>query len=126
MKNQLLAVVFLGLSLTSVGAWPSATDISGTWAFSVNLDGGPQNVPMTFVFKQVGEKLTGVQSGGTGEPKLTGTVKGNKVVFSVEGKNRAGDAFKNNYTGVIESPTKMSGDVEFPKGPGKWTASKKN
>ena len=125
MKHLLLAIVFLGLSLITVGARPSATDISGTWAFSVNLEGGPQNVPMTFDFKQAGEKLTGVQSDGTGAPKLTGSVKGNKITFAIEGKNRNGDPYKNIFTGVIESPTRMSGDVEFPKGPGKWTATRK-
>ena len=125
MKYQLLIIFLLGLSLGTAGAGASATDISGTWAFSVNLEGGPQNVPMTFVFKQEGEKLTGSQSGGSGEPKVTGTVKGNKVAFSVEGKNRSGDPYKNTFTGAIESPTKMSGAAEFPKGPGKWTATKK-
>jgi hypothetical protein len=125
MKNQLLIVLLLGLSLGTAGAGASAADISGTWAFSVNLEGGPQNVPMTFVFKQEGEKLTGTQSGGSDEPKVTGTVKVNKVVFNVEGKNRSGDPYKNTYTGTIESPAKMADTVEFPKGPGTWTATKK-
>jgi hypothetical protein len=40
---------------------------------------------MTFVFKQQGEKLTGSQSGGSGETKVTGAVKGNRVEFSLEG-----------------------------------------
>src|SRR5262245_60245952 len=102
MKYQLLIVVLLGLSLGTASAEASATDISGTWAFSVSLDGGPQNFPLTFVFKQTGEKLTGTQSGGTGEPTITGTVKGNKVVINVEGKNRGGDPYKNTYTGTIE------------------------
>jgi hypothetical protein len=125
MKYQLLIILLLGLTLVSAGAGASATDISGTWAFSVNLTGGPQNVPMTFVFKQEGEKLTGTQSSGSGEPKVTGTVKGNKVTFNVEGKNRAGEPYKNSYTGTLESATKMAGTCEFPKGPGTWTATKK-
>lgn len=54
-----------------------------------------------------------------------GTVKGNKVLFNVEGKNRSGESYKNSYTGAMESPTKMSGTVEFPKGPGTWNATKK-
>jgi hypothetical protein len=33
--------------------------------------------------------------------------------------------FKSIFTGVIESPTKMSGAVEFVKGPARWTAAKK-
>ena len=74
-----------------------------------------------FVLKQEGEKVTRVQ----GENKGAGTVKGNKVVLNVEGKNRSGEPYKNPYTGTIESPTKMSGTVEFVKGPAKWTATKK-
>src|SRR5499426_3763870 len=66
-----------------------------------------RNVKNTFVFKQEGEKLTGDSSGGFPEGKVTGTVKGNKVEFSVEGKNGNGDSVRINYTGVIESRTKM-------------------
>jgi hypothetical protein len=47
------------------------------------------------------------------------------VGFSVEGKNRSGEPFKNTFTGVVESPIEMSGACEFPKGSGKWTATKK-
>ena len=94
MKYQLLIIFLLGLSLGTAGAGARAADISGRWAFSVNLEGGPQNVPMTFVFKQEGEKLSGTQSGGSGEQKVTGTVRGDKVVFSVEGKNRSGEPLK--------------------------------
>ncbi|HKQ75487.1 MAG TPA: hypothetical protein VJ810_17440 [Blastocatellia bacterium] len=125
MKYQLLIVFLLGLLLAPAGFRASAADISGTWAFSVSLDGGPQNFAMTFVFKQAGEKLTGSQTSGTGEPKVTGTVKGNKVEFSVEGKMRSGETYKNSFTGAIESPDKMTGGCEFPKGSGKWTATKK-
>jgi len=125
MKYQLLIILLLGLSPGTAGAGASATDISGTWAFSINLEGGPQNVKNTFVFKQEGEKLTGDSSGGFPEGKVTGTVKGHKVEFSVEGKNRSGESVRINYTGAIESLTKMSGTLEFPKGPGKWTATKK-
>ena len=123
MKYQLLIVLLLGLSLAPAGSRAGAVDISGTWAFSVSMEDarGPQNVPSTFVLKHEGEKLTGAQ----GDNKVTGTVKGNKVAFNVEGKNRSGEPYKNAYTGAIESPTQMSGTVEFVKGPAKWTATKK-
>jgi hypothetical protein len=48
-----------------------------------------------------------------------------QVEFGVEVKNRSGESVGINYTGAIESPTKLSGACEFPKGPGKWTAAKK-
>ena len=44
---------------------------------------------------------------GLGERQITGTVKGNKVVFGYEGK-REGQTLKITYTGTIESPTKMT------------------
>jgi hypothetical protein len=125
MKYQLLIIFILGLSLVPAGGLAGAADISGTWAFSVNLEGGPQNVPLTFIFKQAGEKLSGIQSTTTGDLKVSGTVKGNKVEFGVEGKNKSGEPFKNSFTGTIDSPTKMTGNCEFPKGPGNWTATKK-
>jgi hypothetical protein len=121
MKYQLLILILLGLSLAPLGAGACADDISGTWVFSITLEGGLQTAPLTFVFKQEGEKLTGNQ----GENKATGTVKGKKVEFIVEGKNRRGEPYKNSYAGTIESPTKMTGTAEFPKGSGMWTASKK-
>ena len=126
MKSNLLIVVLLGLLLGTPGAGASAADISGTWVFSASLDGEPgPGLTQKFVFKQEGEKLTGTQSDGAGEPKVTGTVKGNKVVFNVEGKNSRGNPYKSTYTGTIESPIKMTGTAEWTKGLGKWTATKK-
>ncbi len=124
MKYQLLIIFLLGLSLGTAGAGASVADISGTWACSINLEGGPQDVKYTFVFKQEGEKLSGTQSGGSGDHKITGTVKGNKVVFGYD-VTREGQTKKITYTGTIESPNKMTGTLEFPKGPGTWTATRK-
>ena len=123
MKYQLIIVLLLGLTLSPAGSSAGATDISGTWEFSVSMEDarGPQNALSRFVLKHEGEKVTGAQ----GENKVTGAVKGNKVVLNVEGKNRSGEPYKNTYTGAIESPTKMSGAVEFVKGPARWTAAKK-
>src|SRR6266480_3242516 len=103
MKYQSLILCLLGLSLVSAGASASVANISGTWAFTINLENGPQNFSQTFALKQEGQKLTGANSGGSGEQTVTGTVKGNKVVFSVQGKNRSGDPYKNTYTGTIKS-----------------------
>ena len=126
MKSNLLIVVLLGSLLGTISVGASAADISGTWVFSVSLEveQGP-GLTQTFLFKQEGEKLTGTQSDGFGEERVTGTVKGNKVAFTVEGKNSRGNPYKSTYTGTIESTTKMTGAAEFNKGPGKWTATKK-
>ncbi len=101
-----------------------ASDISGTWSFSVELEDGSRGEP-TFVFKQEGDKLTGTYTGPLGEQKVTGTLDGDKAVFGFEFV-RDGETLKATYTGTVESPTKMTGTLEFSRGRrGKWTATKK-
>src|SRR5262245_17368857 len=127
MKYQLLIVLLLGLALVgTTGAGASATDITGTWAFSVDI-GGPKPLNQTFAFKQEGENLSGAYSGGLGEHPVTGTVKGDKVAFSFDVVYPDKPSMKVSYTGTVESPTKLPGDVEYIGGGarGKWTASKK-
>jgi hypothetical protein len=125
MKYLWLIIFLPGLSLGMAGSGSTAPDISGTWVVSITLEAGGKPDPQTFVFKQEGEKLTGTQ----GDRNVTGTVKGKKVEFIVEGKYqgnyRPGESYKNIYTGMLKSPSKMAGTAEFPKGPGKWTAIRK-
>jgi hypothetical protein len=69
--------------------------------------------------------FTGALFGGARKERIIGTVKGNKVVFDVEGISGGWEPFKHIYTGTIESPTRMSGTIETPRGTYKWTAIKK-
>src|SRR5215471_1194266 len=127
MRKQLSLAFFIGLIAALpvfTGYTSGAADISGTWIFSVDLDGGGHGDP-TFVFKQEGEKLTGTYNGPLGEYKVTGTVTGAKAVFGFDFTRDGVDA-KATYTGSIDGPTKMTGTVEFTGGVhGKWTATKK-
>jgi hypothetical protein len=129
MRKFLLIALFISLIAalpTSIGLTSGAEDISGAWNFSVDLDGGGHGEP-TFVFKQEADKLTGTYNGPLGEYKVTGTVTGVKAVFGFE-FSQEGDTGKATYTGTIESPTKMTGTVEFTgdKGSerGKWVVSR--
>ena len=126
MKNHLIAILVIGLIASFGAASPpaAAINISGTWVFSVDLEDGGHGDP-TFVFKHEGEKLTGTYSGPLGEQNVTGTVKGDKAVFGFEA-SRDGETLKATYSATIESPTKMTGTIEFNDGPkGKWTGTKK-
>ena len=61
MRKHLYLAFFIGLIAAlpiSTALTSGSADISGTWNFSVDLDGGGHGDP-TFVFKQEGEKLTG-------------------------------------------------------------------
>jgi hypothetical protein len=73
--TAVLCAVFAGLAL--------AADISGNW--SGTLQAGDSPVPLTFAFKQDGEKLTGTVTGPGGPLELNeGKVVGDKVTFFVQ------------------------------------------
>ena len=73
--TAVLCVVFAGLAL--------AADISGNW--SGTMQAGDSPVPLTFAFKQDGEKLTGTVTGPGGPLELNeGKVVGDKVTFYVQ------------------------------------------
>src|SRR5262245_16439816 len=133
MKYQLLIIVLLVLSLAPGAAGSAAADISGTWKGAIDRPGnsyGPLDI--TFIIKQEGEKLSGSYSQGDrkGEQqKITGTVKGNKVVFSYELKPPA-DSKKPGLTvtfnGTIESPNRITGAIGNPycDGECKWAVTR--
>jgi hypothetical protein len=127
MKKLVLVVSLFALigSVSVFGrATASAVDLSGTWVFSVDLEGGAHGDP-TFVFKQDKEALTGSYDGPIGQYKVAGTVKENKAVFGFEFTND-GETHKVTYTGTIESNAKMIGTMEITDGPkGNWTATRK-
>jgi hypothetical protein len=118
-------MIFIAVVLASLCAASfAAANLSGTWLFSVDLDGGGHGDP-TFIFKQDGDKLTGTYDGPLGHQDVTGTVTGNKAVFGFQA-SEDGETVKATYTATIESQTKMSGTIEFSSGEkGKWTATKK-
>src|SRR5262245_18622058 len=100
MKYQLLIVFLLGLSAAPAGSWSGAADVSGTWVFTVEVMGPPGN--LAIVFKQDGDKVSGVCSHPTGEYPVAGTLKGNKVEFSYTFTNSRSLSIKATYTGAIK------------------------
>ena len=98
------------------------TDVSGAWAFQVETPAG-SGTP-TFTFKQEGEKLTGQYKGVFGEAPLTGTVKGNKIDFTIKVQAQGQEA-NINYTGTVEKDGTMKGTVNLGElGSGTWTAKR--
>jgi len=73
--TAVLCAIFVGAAL--------AADISGNW--SGTLQAGNDPVPLTFTFKQDGEKLTGtvISSQNPPLPLNDGRVSGDKVSFFV-------------------------------------------
>ncbi|HET9712232.1 MAG TPA: hypothetical protein VFP64_10140 [Pyrinomonadaceae bacterium] len=97
-------------------------DVSGAWVFQVETPAG-SGTP-TFTFKQEGEKLTGQYKGAFGEAPLTGTVKGNKIDFTIKVQAQGQDATIN-YTGTVEKDGTMKGTVSVADlGSGTWTGKR--
>jgi hypothetical protein len=135
MRRQLVVVFLLvvispGFGLSRVGVEAGPVNLTGTWGVQYMGSQGP--IKMTFVLKQTGEKLTGDYSGPFGPRKVTGAVKGDKVVFGWEmSGNMAGPegpTFVVAFKGAIESATKMTGTVGNPfcgSEGCEWTGTKK-
>jgi hypothetical protein len=75
LATGLLCAIFAGVAL--------AADISGNWTGTLQAGGDP--VPLSFTFKQDGEKLTGTVATPQGQtlPLNEGKVVGDKISFFV-------------------------------------------
>ena len=104
-----IAVAIVMLSVVAV-AQGARVDVTGTWTFTVQTSAGAGTPTITL--KQDGEKLTGHYAGQLGEADLTGTVKGQDIVFSFT-VDAQGTALKNTYTGTIEGKDSLKGTVDI-------------
>lgn len=96
-------------------------DVTGSWDVEVQTEQGSGNP--AFTFKQEGEKLTGQYKGLLGEAPLTGTVKGDKIEFSMKVSGQVEGTVT--YTGTTDGKT-MKGKVSLAGlGEGTFTGKKK-
>jgi hypothetical protein len=116
MKRLIVLTVLISAALTLRGA-----DLTGTWSAAVVLDAGSGTA--TFVFKQIGDALSGTYTGTLGEGKVTGTVKGDQAEWSFDNEQVGKVAYK----GVLDGAGKMKGSVTYGQlGAGTFTAEKKS
>jgi hypothetical protein len=100
----------------------SSANVSGAWAFQVESPAGTGSP--TFTFKQDGEKLTGQYKGAFGEAPVTGTVKDNKIEFTLK-VDAQGQALTLKYAGTVEKDGTMKGTAEIGElGSATWTAKR--
>jgi pimeloyl-ACP methyl ester carboxylesterase len=122
-----LLICLINLSLASACFGAQANDISGIWVFSITMNTGGVDSEETFAFKQQGEKVTGAYTGQFGDKEVTCTVSGKSIEIVIE-LLRYGQNVKARYNGMIETPAKMAGTIEYIGdlgGRGKWTAIKR-
>jgi hypothetical protein len=98
----------------------NAVSVAGAWDVEVQTDQGGGNP--SFTFKQDGEKLTGNYKGAFGEAPLTGTIKGDKIEWSVKVSGQVEGTVT--YSGTTDGKT-MKGKVSLPGvGDGTFTGKK--
>ena len=105
--SSAVAIVMLSVVAVAQGA---KVDVTGKWTFTVDTSAG-SGMP-TITLKQEGEKLTGHYSGQLGEADLTGSVKGQDIVFSFT-VDAQGTPLRNTYTGAIEGKDSLKGTVDI-------------
>jgi hypothetical protein len=113
-------IVLVGLALaTALTVEPAK--VAGVWKFTVELEVGTGHPTVTL--KQDGEKVSGTYDGRYGASPLEGTIKDNKIEFTVS-MTAEGTAVSGVFAGIVE-PEGMSGSVQFEgAGDGTWTAVK--
>jgi hypothetical protein len=127
MRNPILrfavrGVFALALVATGVAAQSAKpANVAGKWDMSFEGPQGPITRPITF--EQDGEKVKGSMEGRQGPINFEGTIKGNKLEFTVERPGRDGQTMKIKYTGTVENDA-IKGSMETPQGARDWTAKR--
>ena len=110
-------------SLTTAVAMAEPVKIGGVWKFTGELEVGTGHPTVTL--KQDGEKVTGTYDGRYGAAPLEGTIKENKIEFTVS-MTAEGAAVTGVFSGVVEGEGEnqgMRGAVDFDQaGEGTWSA----
>ncbi|MBN1272735.1 MAG: hypothetical protein JXB26_10750 [Candidatus Aminicenantes bacterium] len=118
------AKVFVSLFFFITGAlFITAQDVNvtGDWELTIQTPRGERTQQAHF--EQDGENLTVTMEGRQGQIEAKGTVKGNKIEWSVTRETPRGE-FTMTYTGTVEGDT-MSGEVQMGDfGSGEWSAKR--
>jgi hypothetical protein len=116
-------ILALALLPQLLNAHEQEINVTGDWEMTMKGPRGERTRDIKFV--QEGEKLTVTMPGFRGEEiTAEGTVKGNKIEWSITRNTPRGE-FTVSYTGTVEGDT-MEGEVRMGDfGTREWTAKKK-
>ncbi len=123
-KMKKVYSVFVMFTLLLLPMLLSAQDVNvtGDWEMTTQSPRGERTSDVHFV--QEGEKLTVTMQLMREEVTAEGTVKGNKIEWSVTRSTQRGE-FTISYSGTVEGDT-MSGEAQMGDfGSMEWTAKKK-
>jgi len=116
----------LGLALVaviSIALLRAQTDATGTWDLTVVSRQGTATPSLTL--QQSGEQLSGTYHGRFGDSKVTGTVRGDDIQFTVTLRFQDQDHVIT-YTGTVATDS-MKGTVQFgDRGSGTWSGKRRS
>jgi hypothetical protein len=110
MKTLLFSLLFVSTSFIA-----GATDdpsISGQWQVHTSVSGNESDMACTIT--QKGDALAGTCTSDRGKFEISGKVNGKKVEWSYKSEYE-GTPLTVKYDGVLDSATKMTGNVDVPE-----------
>ena len=118
----LLALLAAAPASAQEEAPEKALDVSGVWEITAETPRG--TMTRTVTFAQDGSSLTGTADSQMGSmPLKNGSVKGNKISFTLE-FSRGDRTFKMKYTGTVDGDT-AKGTFQTPRGDEiEWTGKR--
>lgn len=115
--KMIFCLLYTVLAVGAIGnAQDAEVDVEGTWKLSIEFISG--SAIHTAVIIQEGKKLTGTYKGEIKEGTLSGSVDGEKVVFSGSIRHEA-TGVRFSYSGTVDGDT-MKGTVDMGE---YWTAT---
>jgi len=122
MKKIYSLIAMTTLVLLPVLLTAQDVNVTGDWEMTTQSPRGERTSDVHF--EQEGEKLTVTMQLMGEEATVEGTVKGNKLEWSITRSTQRGE-FTISYTGTVDGDT-MSGEAQMgDRGAMEWTAKKK-
>ena len=122
MKKFYSVIALFSLLLIPLMLTAQDVNVTGDWEMTTQSPRGERTSDVHF--EQEGEKLTVTMQMMGEEVTAEGTVKGNKIEWSITRSTQRGD-FTISYSGTVEGDT-MSGEAQMGDfGAMEWTAKKK-
>lgn len=122
MKKMYSVFTMFSLLLIPILLIAQEVNVSGDWEMTMEMRG--REMTRNLHIDQDGEIITVTMEGRMGEITGEGTIKGNKIEWSVTRSTQRGDMTMA-YSGTVEGDT-MSGEAQMGNfGSMEWTAKKK-
>lgn len=115
------SLIAFGLTLVFAFTASAQKSVEGEWDAVFNTPGGPR--PFKLILKVDGEKLTGTAKRASGDVPVSGTIKGNDIVFAYTISYNGNDVTLT-YSGKVNGDS-MGGNVMFNDTAGdEWSAKR--